>query len=103
MHEDLVRNLCRSRFVNRGRKTVNACRICVYMESYVMNYKAIFLINGLCVVYHSLTQCLTLVYLGWGQKSEFFCLLVTTRRLRVFAGWFCKWATVALQQLYCST
>ena len=68
-----------------------------------MNYTAIFLINGLCVVYHSLTQCLTLVYLGWGQKSEFFCLLVTTRRLRVFAGWYCKWATVALQQLYCST
>ena len=45
-------------------------------------YTAIFLINGLCIVYCSLLQCLTLVYLGWGQKSEFFCLLVTTRRLQ---------------------
>ena len=26
-------------------------------------------------------QCLTLVYPGWGQKSEFPCLLVTTSRL----------------------
>ena len=41
---------------------------------------AIFLINGLCIVYRSHTQCLTLVYPGWGQKSEFFRLLVTTRR-----------------------
>ena len=46
------------------------------------NYTAIFLISGLCIVYCSLLQCLTLVYLGWGQKSEFFCLLVTTRRLQ---------------------
>ena len=46
-----------------------------------MKYTAIFLINGLCIVYCSLLQCLTLVYLGWGQKSELFCLLVTTRRL----------------------
>ena len=45
-------------------------------------YTAIFLINGLCIVYCSLLQCLTLVYLGWGQKSEFFCLLVTTHRLQ---------------------
>ena len=45
-------------------------------------YTAIFLTNGLCIAYCSLPQCLTLVYPGWGQKSEFFCLLVTTRRLR---------------------
>ena len=31
-----------------------------------MSYTAIFLINGLCIVYCSLLQCLTLVYLGWG-------------------------------------
>ena len=48
----------------------------------IINYTAIFLINGLCLVYCSLLQCLTLVYLGWGQKSEFFCLLVSTRRLQ---------------------
>ena len=35
-------------------------------------YTAIFLINGLCIVYCTLLQCLTLVYLGWGQKSEGF-------------------------------
>ena len=46
------------------------------------NYTANFLTIGLCEVYLSLTQCLTLIYLGWGQKSEFFCLLVTTRRLQ---------------------
>ena len=34
------------------------------------------------IVYCSLLQFLTLVYPGWGQKSEFFCLLVTTRRLQ---------------------
>ena len=45
-------------------------------------YTAIFLINGLCIVYCSLLQCLTLVYPGWGQKSEFFCLLVSTHRLQ---------------------
>ena len=45
-------------------------------------YTAIFITNGLCIVYCSLLQCLTLVYPRWGQKSEFFCLLVTTRRLR---------------------
>ena len=33
---------------------------------------AVFLTNGLCVVYHSLTQCFTLVYQGWGQKSWVF-------------------------------
>ena len=48
----------------------------------LLEYTAIFLINGLCIVYCSLLQCLTLVYPGWGQKSEFFCLLVTTRRLQ---------------------
>ena len=47
-----------------------------------MEYTAIFLTNGLCVVYHSLPQCPPLVYPGWGQKSEYFCLLVTPRRLR---------------------
>ena len=50
--------------------------------THVETVAAIFLINGLCIVYRSLLQCLTLVYLGWGQKSEFFCLLVTTRRLQ---------------------
>ena len=45
-------------------------------------YTAIFLTNGLCVVCCSLLQCLPFVYPGWGQKSELFCLLVTTRRLR---------------------
>ena len=45
-------------------------------------HTAIFLIKGLCIVYCSLLQCLTLVYPRWGQKSEFFCLLVTTRRLQ---------------------
>ena len=49
---------------------------------YCMQYTAIFLINGLCIVYCSLLQCLTLVYLRWGQKSDFFCLLVTTRSLQ---------------------
>ena len=53
----------------------NICSVTDY------NYTAIFLTNGLCIVYCSLLQCLTLVYPGWGQKSEFFCLLVTTRRL----------------------
>ena len=48
----------------------------------VHDYTAIFLINGLCIVYCSLLQCLTLMYPGWGQKFEFFCLLVTTRRLQ---------------------
>ena len=47
-----------------------------------LRYTAIFLTNGLCIVYCSLLQCLTLVYPGWGQKSEFFCLLVTAHRLR---------------------
>ena len=47
-----------------------------------MAYTAIFLINGLRIVYCSLLQCFTLVYPGWGQKSKFFCLLVTTRRLQ---------------------
>ena len=36
------------------------------------NNTAIFLTNGLRIVYCSLLQCLTLVYLGWGQKSFFF-------------------------------
>ena len=55
-----------------------------YTTKYIVHllYTAIFLINGLCIVYCSLLHCLTLVYLGWGQKSEFFCLLVTTRRLQ---------------------
>ena len=35
-------------------------------------YTAIFLTNGLCIVYCSLPEYLTLVYLGWGQKSEVF-------------------------------
>ena len=47
-----------------------------------LEYTAIFLTNGLCIVYLSLPQYLPLVYLWWGQKSELFCLLVTTRRLR---------------------
>ena len=47
-----------------------------------LNYTAIFLTNRLCIVYCSLLQFLTLVYPGWGKKSEFFCLLVTSRRLR---------------------
>ena len=44
-------------------------------------YTAIFLTTGLCIVYCSLPQCLTLMYPGWGEKSWVFCLLVTTRRL----------------------
>ena len=45
-------------------------------------YTTIFLTNRRCIVYCSLRQCLTLVYPWWGQKSEHFCLLVTTHRLR---------------------
>ena len=45
-------------------------------------YTAIFLTNGLCIVYCSLPQYRTLVYPGWGQKCEFFCLVVITHRLR---------------------
>ena len=52
-----------------------------YSYGLLFSYTAIFLINGLCIVYCSLLQCLTLVYLGWGQNSEFFCFLVTTCRL----------------------
>ena len=51
------------------------------LAAYLLTYTAIFLTNGLCIVYFSLPQCLTLVYLGWGQKYELFCLLVTTCRL----------------------
>ena len=45
-------------------------------------YIAIFLTNGLCIVYCSLPQWITLVYPGWGQKSEVFRLQVTTHRLQ---------------------
>ena len=85
-----IENLFLSKFINDDAEfgfsnfhdlslycKLNSCRsLTIYM------YTAIFLTNGLCIVYCSLLQCLTLVYPGWGQKSEFFCLLVTTRRLR---------------------
>ena len=45
------------------------CYLLSTVDSNVNNYTAIFLINGLGIVYCSLLQCLTLVYLGWGQKS----------------------------------
>ena len=66
-----------------------------------MNYTAIFLTDGLYVVYHmpyTLEQ-------GMGPEiwGVFFCLLVTTHRLQVFVGCYCKWATVALQHPCCST
>ena len=61
---------------------IPASRLPLIIKGALDKYTAIFLINGLCIVYCSLLQCLTLVYLGWGQKSEFFCLLVTTRRLQ---------------------
>ena len=54
----------------------------VEMTSQATSFTAIFLTSGLCIVYCRLLQCLTLVYLGWGQKSEVFCLLVTTCRLQ---------------------
>ena len=44
------------------------------VRSDVIVYTAIFLTNGLCIVYCSLLQCLTLVYPGWGQKSWVFLL-----------------------------
>ena len=37
----------------------------------ILSYTAILLTSGLCIVFCSLTQCLTLVYPEWGQKSEF--------------------------------
>ena len=58
------------------------CQISTLMNlDYRGEYTAIFLTNGLCVVYHSLMQCLALVYPGWGQRSEFFA--------SAFAAWYC--------------
>ena len=58
-----------------------------------LTYTAIFLTNRLRIVYFSLQQCLSLVYPGWGQKSEFLCLLVT---IHVGCGVIQQWATVVL-------
>ena len=38
-----------------------------------------------------------------GPEILVFCFLVTTHRLWAFAGWYCKWATVALEQPCSST
>ena len=37
----------------------------------ILRYTAIFLTNGLCIVYHSIVQCLTLVYPGWDRNLSF--------------------------------
>ena len=72
------------------------------MSLLMMEYTAIFLTNGLCIVYSSQMHYLTLVYPGWDQKSEVFCLQVTTRRLlggtvvgyRSTTAAYCKYTAV---------
>ena len=75
-------------------------QLLLYFKGILSDLHSNFLTNGLCIVYCSLLQYLTLVYPGWGQKSEVFCLLATTHRL---LGGMVVGYTVVLRQPTVST